>query len=136
MTQVKNVKVPLDIWRQLKVQSAREDSSMKEILGRAIELYLSTHAQVQHMIRPGSPTLKKLEDIVDALDGAHEIDQSSLSTTIGRIAGEDDRTVQKYMKLLLKYRYMVPVAPRVFRMNLDGEAGREMKAKVRDWMLG
>ena len=136
MSDNKMLEIRLDTWRRLKTQSVKEESSMKDIIDRALEFYLNTHAQVQHMIRPGSPTLKKLEDIVDALDGAHEIDQSSLSTTIGRIAGEDGRTVSKYIKLLIKYKYMVPVAPRVFRMNLDGEAGRAMQEKVRDWMVG
>ena len=136
MSDNKMLEIRLDTWRRLKTQSVKEESSMKDIIDRALEFYLDAHTRMMQGSAPGTPTMKKLAEITDALEGAYEIDQRSLSTTIGRIAGEDSRTVSKYIKLLIKYRYMVPTAPHVYRMNLHGEAGRAMQEKVRDWMVG
>jgi len=128
MSQTKQAKLSIETWRQVKIQSAREDLTMMEILEKAVGVYLAQqHAHTSPVarkdVKQAPQTLKKTIQIAQELHslGQHQIVRGRIEEAIMRVAGGDARTIQKYLGMLVRWEVLVPtVHPTIWTMNHEG----------------
>ena len=120
-----NCYVDKAVWENFKLLVLKKHGKIWGRLGlevsKALRFYLSNNSSTHtHNLHNGlNPSIQRLEKIKQLLKqkGYQQIDFYLVKQAITRVAGGDQRTINRNLQLLLQEEFLQPLNPKVFQVK-------------------
>lgn len=112
-----------ELWNHIKTAYPRSTyGALSSEVQQAIAAWLKTkHTQIHtNPMNPGTPRVHQIcTQIIQTLKTQgfiNQVDKRTLSTTISEIRGSDERTITKWIKILVKNGYIKILNPNLYEL--------------------